>query len=87
MTHILTLFFPQDHKVDVEKLVGMRCRAPHHSKSTGAVTQSNAIIFHAEEGEEDVMLRVVFSHPTSTDMVPCQFYMESRCRFQEEECR
>ncbi len=75
-----------------EKLLGLKCRAPHQSKGSDVSFMSNAIIFHVERGlEEDdsdgeVLVRVVFSHPVSVDMVPCPFFLRGKCRFEADSC-
>ncbi len=81
----------EDVHAELEKLVGMKCRAPHRSKGSGTVSLSNAVIYDVEkdgtETPESVMVRVVFSHPLSADMVACPFFMDGKCRFGEDECR
>ena len=79
----------QELESDMSNLVGMKCKAPHSSRSHGE-SYHNAIIFHVESNCADfegVLVRVVFSHPTSQDMVPCPFYLEGKCRFTDENCR
>lgn len=84
----------QGLKNDLKALVGMKCRAPFVSRGQGsAKSMHNAIIFHVEEGMQNpevmsqVNLRVVFSHPTSKDMIPCPFYLDGKCRFHEDSCK
>jgi len=68
-----------------EKLLGLRCRAPHVSRGSGVISMANAVVFHVESFvQDDVKVRVVFSHPTSQDMVPCQYFLKGTCRFGNE---
>jgi len=83
-----------DDEALMSSLEGSKCRAPHHSSSNGSLSYHNAIIFSVEgsSGSYDdscdrVMVRVVFSHPTETSMVPCKFYMSGSCKFDEEKCK
>ena len=82
---------PQE-PLDLGQLEGMKCKAPFRSRaSLGSV--SNAMIFQTEPGAEgaggldQVLVRVVFSHPTSTGMVPCPYYLEGKCRFSDGDCK
>lgn len=78
----------EENDVDLSQLEGMRCLAPHTARGGSTVsTWHSAVIFHVENDVEDVLVRVVFSHPTSTDMVPCRFYMDGKCRFEESACK
>lgn len=79
---------------DLDKLVGMKCRAPHLARGSVEGTSasfSNAIVFHVEREAGDDMrslaVRVVFSHPTSVDMVPCPYFLDGRCRFDDASCK
>ena len=84
---------PQE-PLDLGQLEGMKCKAPFRSRaSLGSVSMHNAIIFQTEPGAEgagsldQVLVRVVFSHPTSTGMVPCPYYLEGKCRFSDGDCK
>jgi hypothetical protein len=85
---------PPSAPVDLRQLDGMKCKAPH--KPRGSYTSSslhNAMIFQTEAGAEaaasmdDIRVRVVFSHPTSTAMLPCPFYLDGKCRFSDDDCK
>ena len=84
---------PQE-PLDLRQLEGMKCKAPFRSRaSLGSVSMHNAIIYQTEPGAEgagsldQVLVRVVFSHPTSTGMVPCPYYLEGKCRFSDGDCK
>ena len=80
--------------LNLGQLEGMKCKAPFRSRSSlGSVSMHNAMIFQTEPGAENaasldhVLVRVVFSHPTSTGMVPCPFYLDGKCRFSDGDCK
>merc|ERR1719282_1338007 len=74
---------------ELSKLEGMKVRASvsKHSSEFG-----NAVIISAEENQDtstynDILVRLVFSHPTSERLVPCKYYLDGRCRRDENDCR
>ncbi|TRY74656.1 hypothetical protein TCAL_00572 [Tigriopus californicus] len=79
-----------DECLDLSHLEGMKCRAPHVMIESSSM--HNGIIFQIEHDSLDgsmakAKVRVVFSHPTSLSMVPCRFFMDGRCRFEDSECK
>lgn len=34
-----------------------------------------------------LQVQVLFTHPTHTEMLPCPFYLDGECRFDDEQCR
>lgn len=85
----------EESQIDLTQLEGMKCQAPHRSRASGAVSMSNAMISNCENSAEDslengtdsVLVRVLFTHPTSSDMVPCSFYLAGKCKFADDSCR
>merc|ERR1719282_98031 len=74
---------------ELSKLEGMKVRASvsKHSSEFG-----NAVIISAEEDQNtsnynDILVRLVFSHPTSERLVPCKYYLDGKCRRAEADCR
>nr|XP_017095708.2 zinc finger CCCH-type with G patch domain-containing protein [Drosophila bipectinata] len=74
-------------------MVGEKCSAPHEH-SWGALSYHNAIICGVDdeviingEGVLDARLRVLFTNPTHREMLPCSYYLEGECRFDETRCR
>ncbi|ESP04471.1 hypothetical protein LOTGIDRAFT_170716 [Lottia gigantea] len=70
-------------------LEGMRCRAPFQ-QDWGCLVYSNALILSVNpmlDDTETPSVKVMFCNPTHSSMAPCQFYLEDRCKFTEEECR
>ena len=66
---------------ELQKLEGQKVRAP---VSEGGSELGNAVILGVEEaagrGREEVRVRLVFSLPTREALVPCQYYLDNRCR-------
>lgn len=69
-------------------ICGTKCKAPFKS-SWGAFEYSNAIIMHADESTdlEDPRVIVIFCYPKYPKMKTCQFFLDNKCRYEEEECR
>lgn len=66
---------------------GSKIQAPYRT-SWGTLEYHNAMVVGAEsageQGEEQV--RVLYLYPTHRAMKPCPFYLEDKCRFQDN-CR
>ncbi|KAM7351127.1 zinc finger CCCH-type with G patch domain-containing protein [Cochliomyia hominivorax] len=82
----------QELRDKFEKMVGEKCSAPH-KHTWGAVAYHNAIIcgiedeaYIDEDGNVDVKLRVLFTNPTHREMLPCNYYFEGNCRFDDANC-
>lgn len=82
----------QELRHKFEKMIGEKCSAPH-THSWGAIAYHNAIVCGIEdeayiddEGSIDVKLRVLFTNPTHREMLPCNYYFEGNCRFDDENC-
>uniref|UniRef100_A0A1A9WHJ1 Zinc finger CCCH-type with G patch domain-containing protein n=1 Tax=Glossina brevipalpis TaxID=37001 RepID=A0A1A9WHJ1_9MUSC len=79
-------------KKNYDDMVGRKCSAPH-KHTWGAIAYHNAIIcgvdntvYVDEDGNLDVKLRVLFTNPTHREMLPCNYYLEGNCRFDDESC-
>jgi len=71
-----------------DKLLGLQCRVPHIAAYSGQTSVADAIVFQLESySDNSVKVRVVFSHPTSQDMLPCQHFLRGKCKFGEEKCK
>lgn len=79
----------EEEEVEEEEVIssGSKIRAPYRT-SWGTLEYHNAMVVGAEttgeEGEERV--RVLYLYPTHRAMKPCPFYLEDKCRFQDN-CR
>ncbi|KAF3696568.1 Zinc finger CCCH-type with G patch domain-containing protein [Channa argus] len=69
-----------------DDLSGTKVRAPYRT-TWGTLEYHNAMVVGAEppDGEEE-KVRVLYVYPTQKSMKPCPFYLEDKCRFQEN-CR
>ncbi|ALC39129.1 CG4709 [Drosophila busckii] len=74
-------------------LLGEKCSAPHEH-SWGALSYHNALICGVDDeviigdtGTLDVRLRVLYTNPTHREMLPCSYYLDGECRFDETRCR
>ncbi|XP_007577979.1 zinc finger CCCH-type with G patch domain-containing protein [Poecilia formosa] len=69
-----------------DALSGTKVRAPYRT-SWGTLEYHNAMVVGAEPPDgEEAQVRVLFVHPTQKSMKPCPYYLEDKCRFQEN-CR
>ncbi|XP_070532846.1 zinc finger CCCH-type with G patch domain-containing protein-like [Ptychodera flava] len=73
----------------LDELIGTKCRVPYHP-GWGAVHYQNAVILHiesvAETDYDQSKVRVLFCNPTDKSMLPCPYFLDGKCRF-EEKCR
>ncbi|CAG0883198.1 unnamed protein product [Darwinula stevensoni] len=75
----------------MDSLVGLKCRAPFKSP-WGSSRYHNAVIFHVEPSElqknmADIEVKVLFLQPTELKMLPCPYYMDGNCRFEDAKCK
>ncbi|XP_010874080.2 zinc finger CCCH-type with G patch domain-containing protein [Esox lucius] len=71
---------------EVETLSGTKVRAPYRT-SWGRLEYHNAMIVGTERCDTDEpQVRVLYVHPTQKSMKPCPFFLEDKCRF-EDNCR
>lgn len=79
----------EENEEDVEaedELSGTKVRAPYRT-SWGTLEYHNAMVVGAEPADgEEAQVRVLYVYPTQKSMKPCPFYLEDKCRFQEN-CR
>lgn len=82
----------EELKTKFEKMIGEKCSAPH-KHSWGAIAYHNAIICGIEDeayidddGNVDVKLRILFTNPTHREMLPCNYYLNGNCRFDDANC-
>ncbi|KAK3917294.1 Zinc finger CCCH-type with G patch domain-containing protein [Frankliniella fusca] len=79
-----------DIAAELEALQGMKCQAPFcHGWGT---SYHNALVFHVEPadnitGMDQIQVRVMFTNPIETKMIPCTYYLEGECRFDDQRCR
>ncbi|XP_022222615.2 zinc finger CCCH-type with G patch domain-containing protein [Drosophila obscura] len=83
----------KDLRAKYNALIGEKCSAPHEH-SWGALSYHNALICGVDDeviinsnSVLDVRLRVLYINPTHCEMLPCAYYLEGECRFDEIRCR
>lgn len=72
-----------ENENDIDSVIGKKCSAPH-THLWGVQVYHNALICSVErEGQ----IRVLFTNPTHKEMIPCSFYLDGHCKFNDEKCR
>ncbi|NXF81632.1 ZGPAT protein, partial [Sclerurus mexicanus] len=76
----------ESEREEEEELSGMKVKAPYYS-SWGTLEYHNAMIVGTEELEDgSAGVRVLYLYPTHKSLKPCPFFLDDKCRFQEN-CR
>lgn len=81
-----------EDSVEIEDdITGMKCRISY-TQDWGVMEHHNAMVFDAEtvalpDGREETKVRVLFMNPTHKSMVPCPYFLDSKCRFDDDTCR
>ncbi|XP_058446607.1 zinc finger CCCH-type with G patch domain-containing protein [Malaya genurostris] len=71
----------------LQDIVGSKCSAPHIHR-WGSVAHHNALICSLDTSDEDnLMVKVLFINPTHQEMIPCSYYLEDKCKFENGKCR
>ncbi|XP_058802705.1 zinc finger CCCH-type with G patch domain-containing protein [Phymastichus coffea] len=76
---------------ELKVLEGQKCRAPHGS-IWGGISYHNAMICSIHKSDKElsglhnIMVRVLFIHPTHKEMLPCPYFLNGSCKFSEEQC-
>ncbi|XP_063392792.1 zinc finger CCCH-type with G patch domain-containing protein [Cydia fagiglandana] len=81
-----------DIEDELATLLGMKCAVYHTHKWGGQPSLHNAMVSSVvprqdEDQFNDLQVRVLFTHPTHAEMLPCPFYLDGECRFDDEQCR
>uniref|UniRef100_A0A3B4G7E3 Zinc finger CCCH-type with G patch domain-containing protein n=1 Tax=Pundamilia nyererei TaxID=303518 RepID=A0A3B4G7E3_9CICH len=76
----------EEDKEEEDALSGTKVRAPYRT-TWGTLEYHNAMVVGAEPPDGDeAQVRVLYIYPTQKSMKPCPFYLEDKCRFQDN-CR
>ncbi|XP_028309735.1 zinc finger CCCH-type with G patch domain-containing protein [Gouania willdenowi] len=76
----------EDEEQEEDRLSGTKVRAPYRT-TWGTLEFHNAMVVGAEPPDGDeAQVRVFYIYPTQKSMKPCPFYLEDKCRFQDD-CR
>ncbi|KAJ2946470.1 hypothetical protein O0L34_g12515 [Tuta absoluta] len=81
-----------DIEDELATLLGMKCAVYHTHKWGGKPSLHNAMVSSVEPRQNedqfnDLQVRVLYTHPTHAEMLPCPFYLDGECRFSDEQCR
>lgn len=77
---------------DLRNLEGNHCRAPF-TENWGGHSFHNSLVLSVVTDDsghvdlDDPKIKVLFTQPTSSKMIPCRFYLNGRCNFSEDTCR
>lgn len=83
-----------DDESDIEDelatLLGMKCAVYHTHKWGGQPSLHNAMVSSVVPKQDqdqfnDLQVRVLFTHPTHAEMLPCPFFLDGECRFDDEQ--
>lgn len=71
----------------LKSLIGKKCRAPFNTEWSMYGTH-NAIITDVLDFNppDPAQILVMFSNPTHRAMVPCQYFLNGKCKFSDEKC-
>nr|KAF6472930.1 zinc finger CCCH-type and G-patch domain containing [Molossus molossus] len=76
----------EDSEEDEGELSGRKVNAPYYS-AWGTLEYHNAMIVGTEEADDgSAGVRVLYLYPTHKSLKPCPFFLEGKCRFQDN-CR
>ncbi|XP_077192058.1 zinc finger CCCH-type with G patch domain-containing protein [Paroedura picta] len=76
----------EEGEEEEEAASGMKVKAPYYS-SWGTLEYHNAMIVGSERMEDGTAgVRVLYLYPTHKSLKPCPFFLEEKCRFNEN-CR
>ena len=78
-----------DLKDELQSLIGTKCQAPH-IHLWGSKAYHNAFVCGLDESQDDIskiMVKVLFTNPTHQEMIPCPYYLDGDCKFDDEKCR
>ena len=74
-------------KKELSEIVGTLCRAPYVHE-WGSSSYHNAMVTDIEIGDgNEVMVSVLFCNPTHNGMLPCEYHIEGKCKFSDDQCR
>ncbi|XP_077286859.1 zinc finger CCCH-type with G patch domain-containing protein isoform X2 [Arctopsyche grandis] len=79
---------------ELTSLEGTHCGVLFSHKWGGAPSLYNAMVcsiikdnLNSHLTYDNIQVRVMFTNPTSIEMVPCPYYLEGECKFDEDDCR
>nr|XP_034824061.1 zinc finger CCCH-type with G patch domain-containing protein [Maniola hyperantus] len=81
-----------DIEDELATLLGMKCAVYHTHTWGGQPSLHNAMVSSVVPRQEDdqfsdLQVRVLFTHPTHPEMLPCPFFLNGECKFSDDQCR
>ncbi|XP_041974615.1 zinc finger CCCH-type with G patch domain-containing protein [Aricia agestis] len=81
-----------DIEDELASLLGMKCAVYHTHAWGGQPSLHNAMVSSVEPHQDDdqfsdLQVRVLYTHPTHTEMLPCPYYLNGECKFTDDQCR
>ncbi|XP_037300231.1 zinc finger CCCH-type with G patch domain-containing protein isoform X2 [Manduca sexta] len=81
-----------DIEDELSSLPGMKCAVYYTHKWGGQASLHNAMVSAIVPRQDDdqftdLQVCVLFTHPTHAEMLPCPFFLNGECRFDNEQCR
>lgn len=81
-----------DIEDELSSLLGMKCAVYHTHTWGGQPSLHNAMVSSVvprqdDDQFKDLQVKVLFTHPTHAEMLPCPFYLNGECKFSDEQCR
>lgn len=81
-----------DIENELATLPGMKCAVHLTHKLGEQATLHNAMVSAVvprenDDNFKDLQVQVLFTHPTYAEMLPCPFYLDGECRFNDDQCR
>ncbi|XP_068628671.1 zinc finger CCCH-type with G patch domain-containing protein isoform X2 [Battus philenor] len=81
-----------DIEDELATMLGMKCSVYHTHKWGGQPSLHNAMVSSIEPRQNndqfsDLQVRILFTHPTHAEMLPCPFFLDGECKFSDEQCR
>ncbi|CAH0722496.1 unnamed protein product, partial [Brenthis ino] len=81
-----------DIEDELSSLLGMKCAVYHTHTWGGQPSLHNAMVSSVVPRQDDdqfndLQVKVLFTHPTHAEMLPCPFYLNGDCKFSDEQCR
>ncbi|XP_046974271.1 zinc finger CCCH-type with G patch domain-containing protein [Vanessa cardui] len=81
-----------DIEDELSSLLGMRCAVYHTHTWGGKPSLHNAMVSSVVPRQDDdqfndLQVKVLFTHPTHAEMLPCPFYLNGDCKFSDDQCR
>ncbi|XP_050358684.1 zinc finger CCCH-type with G patch domain-containing protein [Nymphalis io] len=81
-----------DIEDELSSLLGMKCAVYHTHTWGGKPSLHNAMVSSVVPRQDDdqfndLQVKVLFTHPTHAEMLPCPFYLNGDCKFSDDQCR